>query len=227
TGNHVATSGSAIWNFRSQTVYTNCLVWGNTRGAAFTADYAAQVNNATPTAGEVPPQFDHCIVQGWTGFYVGVNNDGIDPQLTDPDGPDDILGTIDDTPIPGAGSHANDRGLNSAVTAGVTTDLLGNPRFADDPAATDLGTAPVVDIGAYEFASAACSAADVTTDGTANGSPDGAVTLSDFSFYLSLWAGSNAAADVTTDGTANGIPDGAVTLSDFSFYLSLWSTGCP
>ena len=227
TGNHVATSGSAIWHFRSQTVYTNCLVWGNTRGAAFTADYAAQVNNATPTAGEVPPQFDHCIVQGWTGFYVGVNNDGIDPQLTDPDGPDDILGTIDDTPIPGAGSHANDRGLNSAVTSGVTTDLLGNPRFADDPAATNLGTAPVVDIGAYEFASAACSAADVTTDGTANGNPDGAVTLSDFSFYLSLWASSNAAADVTTDGTANGVPDGAVTLSDFSFYLSLWSTGCP
>ena len=31
-------------------------------------------------------------------------------------------------------------------------------------------------------------AADVTTDGSANGVPDGAVTLSDFSFYLSLWA---------------------------------------
>ena len=72
-----------------------------------------------------------------------------------------------------------------------------------------------------------CSPADVTTDGTSNGMPDGAVTLSDFSFYLSLWAGSDPAADVTTDGTSNGLPDGAVTLSDFSFYLSLWSAGCP
>ncbi|MEO0715506.1 MAG: GC-type dockerin domain-anchored protein, partial [Planctomycetota bacterium] len=72
-----------------------------------------------------------------------------------------------------------------------------------------------------------CSPADVTTDGTANGVPDNAVTLSDFSFYLSLWSASDLAADLTTDGTSNGIPDGAVTLSDFSFYLSLWSAGCP
>ena len=72
-----------------------------------------------------------------------------------------------------------------------------------------------------------CGPADVTTDGTANGIPDDAVTLSDFSFYLGLWSASDAAADLTTDGTSNGIPDGAVTLSDFSFYLGLWSAGCP
>ncbi len=78
----------------------------------------------------------------------------------------------------------------------------------------------IVEIGA------ACPA-DVTTDGTSNGIPDGAVTLSDFSFYLGLWGASDPAADVTTDGTANGIPDGSVTLSDFSFYLALWGAGCP
>ena len=72
-----------------------------------------------------------------------------------------------------------------------------------------------------------CSPAEVTTDGTANGVPDGAGTLSEFSFYLSLWSASDSAADLTTDGTSNGVPDGAVTLSDFSFYLSLWSAGCP
>lgn len=72
-----------------------------------------------------------------------------------------------------------------------------------------------------------CSPADVTTDGSANGIPDGVVTLSDFSFYLALWGSGDLAADVTTDGTANGVPDGAVTLSDFSFYLALWGAGCP
>ena len=30
--------------------------------------------------------------------------------------------------------------------------------------------------------------ADMTTDGTSNGVPDGSVTLSDFSYYLSLWS---------------------------------------
>lgn len=72
-----------------------------------------------------------------------------------------------------------------------------------------------------------CGPADVTTEGSPNGVPDGAVTLSDFSFYLTLWSASDTAADLTSEGTANGVPDGVVTLSDFSFYLSLWSAGCP
>ena len=69
--------------------------------------------------------------------------------------------------------------------------------------------------------------ADLTTDGTSNGIPDGAVTLSDFSYYLSLWGTGDLAADYTTDGTSNGVPDGVVTLSDFSFYLTLWGSGTP
>ena len=76
-------------------------------------------------------------------------------------------------------------------------------------------------------AAAACSPADLTTTGNAEGEPDGTVDLSDFSYYLSIWSSSDTAADVTTTGTASGIPDGTVDLSDFSFYLSLWSAGCP
>lgn len=69
--------------------------------------------------------------------------------------------------------------------------------------------------------------ADLTGEGVADGVPDGVVTLSDFSFYLTLWASGASGADLTTEGTASGVPDGAVTLSDFSFYLSLWAAGCP
>lgn len=38
------------------------------------------------------------------------------------------------------------------VAEPIPYDLDGNPRFADDPAVTDTGagTAPIVDIGAYE-----------------------------------------------------------------------------
>ena len=77
------------------------------------------------------------------------------------------------------------------------------------------------------FLDPATCAADLTTDGTADGVSDGLVTLSDFSFYLTLWSGSDARADVTSTGSANGIPDGSVDLSDFSYYLTLWSAGCP
>ncbi|MEM7755149.1 MAG: GC-type dockerin domain-anchored protein [Planctomycetota bacterium] len=65
--------------------------------------------------------------------------------------------------------------------------------------------------------------ADLTTDGTANGIPDGMVTLSDFTFYLSIWTAGNLSADVTTTGSGSGVPDGVVDLSDFNFFLNLWS----
>ncbi len=51
-----------------------------------------------------------------------------------------------------AASLAVDAGNNAAVPAGITTDLDGNARFVDVPTADDVGsgTAPIVDIGAYE-----------------------------------------------------------------------------
>ena len=81
--------------------------------------------------------------------------------------------------------------------------------------------------GSGDVCEAVLCRADVTSTGTANGVPDGAVDLSDFSYYLTLWSGSDPAADVTTTGSASGVPDGSVDLSDFSFYLTLWSAGCP
>jgi hypothetical protein len=58
-----------------------------------------------------------------------------------------------------AGSPCIDAGNNADVPAGILTDLVGYPRFLDDPATADCrwapgtcGAAPVVDMGAYEFA---------------------------------------------------------------------------
>ncbi|MEM7754147.1 MAG: GC-type dockerin domain-anchored protein [Planctomycetota bacterium] len=70
--------------------------------------------------------------------------------------------------------------------------------------------------------------ADVTTDGGTNGMPDGVVTLSDFSFYLSLWSQGDDRADLTAEAICDpSTPDQLVTLSDFACYLSAWSEGCP
>jgi PKD repeat protein len=80
----------------------------------------------------------------------------LDPLFKDDNGPDNITGNEDDDLRPGAGSPAVDSGDNSAVPVDVLTDINGDQRFQDDPATPDtgLGSAPVVDMGPYEFGSA-------------------------------------------------------------------------
>ena len=81
--------------------------------------------------------------------------------------------------------------------------------------------------GTVSFLEPGCSPADLTTTGSTNGQPDGQVNGSDFTYYLSLFASSNATADMTTTGSTNGVPDGTVNGSDFTYFLTLFSTGCP
>lgn len=74
----------------------------------------------------------------------------------------------------------------------------------------------------------ACSPADVTTDGSSSGAPDGIVSLSDFSYYLNQWSMGDPAADLTLDGQCvPGSGGDGVSLSDFSCFLDFWSQGCP
>jgi len=63
--------------------------------------------------------------------------------------------------------NLRDAGDNSLV-AGITTDLEGNLRLADDPATADTGSgvAPIVDMGAYEFQTAADTDGDGIPDDT-------------------------------------------------------------
>jgi len=65
-----------------------------------------------------------------------------------------------------AGSPCIDAG-NNATTAGATIDLDGQDRFFDDPDTSDSGsgTAPVVDMGAYEFRICGSCLGDMTGDG--------------------------------------------------------------
>ncbi|MEL7474476.1 MAG: spondin domain-containing protein, partial [Planctomycetota bacterium] len=77
----------------------------------------------------------------------------------------------------------------------------------------------------------ACDVADITADGACDvvAGGDGAITLSDFSCYLSEWASASPSADITLFGVCDvavGGGDG-VDLSDFSCYLAEWSQGCP
>lgn len=97
--------------------------------------------------------------------YTGTGNVSDDPLFVDPDGADDMVGTLDDNVRLQVTSPAIDAADNSAVPADVTDtdgdgdtteilplDLDGRPRFVDVPTVPDTGngTAPLVDMGAFE-----------------------------------------------------------------------------
>jgi hypothetical protein len=86
------------------------------------------------------------------GGYTGTGNIDADPKFIDPNGEDNTLGTADDNFRLRGGSPCIDAGSNSCYTDSQV-DLDGNPRFIDDYSTTDTGsgTAPIIDMGAYEF----------------------------------------------------------------------------
>jgi hypothetical protein len=130
-------------------VLINCIFWSNTAPAG------PQIYNETDA-----PSVAYSLVHGG---YPGIGNIDADPLFVDADGPDNIVGTLDDDLRLQLASPAIDAGDNSAVPVdtadldgdGDTTeplplDLAGNPRFVDiaDKADTGNGTAPIVDMGA-------------------------------------------------------------------------------
>ncbi|MGD9789589.1 MAG: FG-GAP-like repeat-containing protein [Phycisphaerales bacterium] len=62
-------------------------------------------------------------------------------------------------------------------------------------------------------------------DGSGTGTPDGAVTIDDLLYYLSLFQQGSASADVD-DGSGTGVHDGAVTIDDLLYYLARFQAGC-
>ncbi|MEL7472185.1 MAG: choice-of-anchor B family protein [Planctomycetota bacterium] len=129
------------------------------------------------------------------------------------------------------GSTAAQWTSNSVVLPPVSgTDLRVRFTVGDVPNddITEAGVDSIVALAVECVSAPADCDADLTTDSTSNGIPDGLVTLSDFSFYLSLWSTSDPGADITLEGACTfGAGGDGVSLSDFSCYLSTWSLGCP
>ncbi|MGD9789753.1 MAG: GC-type dockerin domain-anchored protein [Phycisphaerales bacterium] len=62
-------------------------------------------------------------------------------------------------------------------------------------------------------------------DGSGEGTPDGAVTIDDLLFYITIFQQGAVAADVD-NGTGTGTTDGAVTIDDLLYFLSRFQNGC-
>lgn len=140
----------------------------------------------------------YSCVEGLPAAFAGVGSIDANPGFVDGE-------------RPAAGSPVNDAGANFLVPVLVATDLDGAPRFTDDPDAADVGqgSAPIVDMGAYELPVVACV-------GDVDGSGD--VGLIDLLTVISGWGDCEAGVPCTPD--LNG--DATVDLIDLLTVISAW-----
>jgi predicted outer membrane repeat protein len=212
-GNHVTGvfTDAALHQRGSETMYiSNSIVWGNTSG------------NSEGEAAQIRLQdgaivIHHSSIEGWTGVFGGVGNNGEDPLFIDADGPDDLYGTTDDNPRLSAASPARDSGDNAILPAdefdldddGDITELLpidldGRRRIVNR----------VVDRGCYEFQMCIADLMPAATQG------DGEVDVLDLQAVIDAWGpcGPVCAADLNHDG--------AVGIDDLLLTISAWGA-CP
>ncbi len=202
-GNNAGT-GAGMFNGASSPTVTNCTFSRNiaqTSGGGIIG--AATITNCI-VWDNTPDQIQGGgIIVNYTdvqGGYPGTGNIDADPLFVDPDNGDFRLQ---------AGSPCIDAADNTAVPMGITKDLDGNPRFANDLATTDTGNGacPIVDMGAYEFPASCPSDVDC----------DGNVGITDFLALLAAW-GTNPGGSPDIDG------DGTVGITDFLELLANWGS---
>ncbi|TWT40385.1 hypothetical protein RAS1_40940 [Phycisphaerae bacterium RAS1] len=151
--------GGGVYLQQSSPSLRNCLLFANT-----SVDFVGELAQLHPYISS--PDITYCSVEGWTGSSDNGNN-GNDPLFMDPDGDDDVIGTIDDDLRPGSASPAIDSAdslalpldsydsdLDGNTTERLPLDLAGQPRFLDDPQTPNTGPGnppEFVDRGAYEY----------------------------------------------------------------------------
>ncbi|GEM_PF-2275256 len=155
--NSAAQGGGLLGWPPSMTTVANSIVWGN---SDLTGNgEQAQVTTATAS-------LSYCCVQNWTGTAGGTAVSAADPLFVDADGPDNVLGNEDDNYRLRGGSPCIDAGDNLILppdvadldadgdkTEPIALDVAGYRRLEDAVAVPDtgLGTAPLVDLGPFEY----------------------------------------------------------------------------
>jgi hypothetical protein len=196
SGNSASDEGGGMYNEGSNPTLTNCILWGNTATTGY------QIYNSSST-----PSISYSDVQG-SGGSVGwdttLGTDGggnidADPLFVVP---------VPTIPMPNTGgdlrlhatSPAVDAGDDTAVPAGITTDLDGNPRTIGD----------AVDMGAYETLPAVISITRAGANPTNAASVPFTVTLNvrvvgvdTTAFALTTTGGQGG----TTLGTVSGVSE--------------------
>jgi len=143
-------NGGGLRTSGSTSTISNCIFWNNSDKTGVT-----QAGRSTHNHGG-----QLLVCAGLDRIAGRHGNTGTDPQMPDPDGPDNTIGTVDDDLGLLASSPCADAGDNNAVPADaldldgdgniaepIPFDLLGNARFTDTFGAdTGSGTPPIVDM---------------------------------------------------------------------------------
>ncbi|MCB1589267.1 MAG: DUF11 domain-containing protein [Xanthomonadales bacterium] len=145
--------GGGILN-RGSLFLINATVAGNFAGTSGggvsnLGSYSADVRNSILYGNEAPHAPEISANVGFNSVRTII---GIDPLFVERvDASDNAPTTAGDYRLDDF-SSAIDSGSNALIPAGVVTDVDGNPRRVDDANEPDsgIGTAPIVDVGAYE-----------------------------------------------------------------------------
>ena len=192
-------------------VVTNSIFWNNTSGGAVTPGGQLTISSAVTGV-----NVDRVIAQGWDGSIAGVGS-GDDPMFADAAAGDYAL--LAGSPAIDAGDNAYvpadgaDADLDGDVLEPLPLDLAGAPRFADDPSTPDTGagSAPIVDLGPYEFAGAPACPCDLDGSGVLN--------LDDINLFAQAFVSAQPLADIDDNGSYN--------LDDINLFAQCFVAGCP
>lgn len=184
-----ATTGGGFFNTGGTSTVANCIFWGNTGSGGSTTNNQITASGGTNVV-------SYCLVQNGA---TGTGNISTTPSFVDL--------AANDVHLQPA-SAGIDAGSNTLIPTGVTLDHDGNARRVDiaEVADTGVGTAPIVDMGAYEVQvppPPPCPA-DLNADGSVNGA--------DLGSLLSGWG--TVGGDVDGDGTTAG--------ADLTLLLGAW-----
>lgn len=193
TTDHIAANdgGGAVYSLNSTTNVHNSVMWNNSDLSGTTE--AGQLKRSGGIL-----RLEHSLVQGLTGSLGGTGNIDSDPVFAD-------AGAGDYRPT--AASPTIDAARNALVASFATANLDGGARFADVASVPDtgVGSAPIVDMGAYEAPSNIDCVADLDNSGT--------VDSTDLARLLAGWGGSGPA-------DLNG--DSLVDATDLAIMLAGW-----
>jgi len=215
TGNHAGMDGGAMrGNFEAHAILINCTIArnhadGSTGGIrCFNTSFSTMTNTilhentdgvttgeaAQITSDGAPITMASCSVEGWTGALGGTNNSNAAPLFK-------VF------PRLSVCSPLIDAGTNAVAPDVGAVDLDGHPRFVDQPTVTDtgVGSARIVDLGAYEFTATPCPA-DVRPFSTpAAQIGNGVVNVDDLLAVINAFAMRGDLVEDVAPGCGNGV----------------------